>query len=811
MAIEQGTPIRSVNAGEIDPDAHSRVDIKQYYSGAAAMKNFEPVPQSGFRLMGGSRLISRQRGAFSSIGYTGAVFEPGPHIETQTVWQASVTGTLAAVEVSGLTLSAGYGAFTIEAYIDAAWTAIAPAFVCGVEAVTRTAAFAPQMGQAATQVRVRVTFSESATVTLPTVACYSEAAASGNPRYVALTSDNGISYQCSITAGVFDAFTDQGHVGTALLPLTTSDMLEDLDFYAEADTIGIFHPSAVASQRIRRIASNHAWAVDAWPYEAIPEVDLGGSYAKTDDVWDIFIRWASDVELYLNLTIDGETTAGIPLTDAGGIPKTTNSVDADWSKFAADIQTELEALPNLGTGVIVVISAQGSTAQKLVITFSGSFSGVEYSLSALVVNTTEASALPNHTTIGATDGEALFSELRGFPGTVELAQDRQVYARIPAKSGAAALSATGDYFNLNIKPNADSAAILVNIRSTISETILHVKESKYMLAFTNRAAYFATNRTISRNEPLNFVKTSETGIRPNTKTVDLDGLVYYASFNGEQLISLAYDDVSTSYTANPETLLASHLISGVTRLARQVAEQQQDAAKMWVLREDGRLVTGQIIRNQDITGFCEWRLAASGLAREISIDGQNRLWLATHRGSDKFMELYDQDCLFHATVTSTSDMAGIVAGLDVLEGREVWAHAQGYILGPFTVSGGQIDLEDYYSGNIDVGLWIAPVFESMPQPLIVPQDDIVFRPGRIHSAHVNVIETTSIAIGANSEAARDIKLSRTGDPIDQSTPERTGMVSRTGMLGHQVGPKLLITQTRPGKCRVRDLALEAKL
>jgi hypothetical protein len=812
MAMNPATPVRSVNSGEIDPDAHSRVDIKQYYSGAAAMKNVEPVPQSGFRLMGGTKLIGRQRGPLATIAVTSPTLSAGPHTDTQTVWTGTVADRVAVVVVAGLAYSAGTGSFTVEALVGASWVAIAPAFIAGTTAVTRTAAFAPQEGQVATSIRIRASFSESATVSLGSVAVWSEGAANVDPRFVALNLDDGTRLLCSIGEAMFDAFTDEGHAGAAFLALNTAAMLPDLDFYAEADTIGIFHASGVATQRLRRISGNHDWSVDSWPYQEIPEVDLGGNYAKTSDVWQIFVRWATATPIFLSVTVNGESTAGIPLLSTEDTLVNVDNSLVDFDGWAAAIQAAIIALPNMETGVTVTASSASiDSSRVLTVTFGGAASGVEYDLNAVVVNTTEASALPNHEVVGKTAGEPLFSAGKGYPGTVELVQDRQAYARLPARKGAMALSAVADYFNLNIIASSDAAARLDNIRSVTSETILSVKESKYMLAFTDRAVYFANNRTIERNQPLNFVKTSETGIRINTKAIDLDGQVYYLSNNGQQLISLAYDDVNTSFVPNPESLLASHLISEGKRTARQIAEQKQDASKMWILREDGRLIAAQAIRNQEIIGFCEWRLPDGGQAREIAVDADNRMWLATKRGADRFIELYEQNCLYQAALVATSDIAGVVAGLDALEGRTVWAEAQDYVLGPFTVTGGEIDLGDPYSGDVTVGLWIAPVFESMPQPLIVPQDDIVFRPGRIHTAHINVIETTSIAVGANGEPARDVPLTRTGDPVDTAPPERTELVSIYGMLGNQTGPRLTITQTKPGKLRVRDLAMEAKL
>ena len=73
--------------------------------------------------------------------------------------------------------------------------------------------------------------------------------------------------------------------------------------------------------------------------------------------------------------------------------------------------------------------------------------------------------------------------------------------------------------------------------------------------------------------------------------------------------------------------------------------------------------------------------------------------------------------------------------------------ADGFVLGPFTVSAGAIDLGDSYTAVL-VGRWQAPRFETMPQVFVTPGDDVIFRPGRIHTVEANIMDTTSIAIGA---------------------------------------------------------------
>lgn len=830
MVARPSAPTRSANAGEFSPSAKGRVDIKQYYSAGLAFKNFEPVPQGGFRQMGGSRRKGEWRRPLVSRSITSPSTDAGPHTGTQTVWTGTVAGTVAAVLVTGFDISAGTATFTVEAQVGGNWVAVGGPFAVGdpATAETRLAAFAPGGQQTATALRIVAAFSTSSTVAIASVAAFYEDGTPQRPRFVALTADDGTAYACFVTEGVADFFTEDGFVGSARLSTVTAAMLPDLDFYAEGRTIGIFH-GELETVRLFLVTEgqDHDWRSDLWPFESIPSVDLGGSYATTDDEWEIYIRFTGSPVAFLAITVNGEDTPAIPCRNApGGSPQAIDTATTtnlqDW---AAELEDALQALPSLGAGVTVVYSNPGVAGTYLfTVTFGGALSGVEYELSADVVNTTEVAALPYHTQVGDTDAEPLWSVSRGWPGASDLYQDRMVHARNPAVKASLAQSAIGEYFTFNIEAQGDAAARLDKLRSQTNETILAIKESQYLLVFSDRAAYFATNRTIERNTPVNFVKASETGIQPNCKPFDLEGIDYYVAINpagiadysggGKQMLQIVYDDVSTRYNADPVSLLASHLVDRIVRAARQRPLTDLDAAKAWLMRTDGRLVAGQFIKSQEILGFCEWVAAASGSVREIGIDGRNRLWLAVERAGAYTIELYDTDLFLQDSVEATPDLAGGVTGLPWANGTEVWAvattEAGDWTLGPYTVTDGAIDLEDSYASAI-VGRWQAPRFETMPQVYVTPQDDVIWRPGRIHTVHLNLIDTTSLAVGANGQDPEDVPLTRAGDPDGAPPPARTELVTVAGLMGAAEGTTAVVTQTRPGTLRVRDLSIGAKL
>lgn len=827
MVARPTAPFRSANAGELSASARGRIDIKQYYSAGLAFKNIEPVPQGGFRQMGGSWHFGPWRRPLETRAISGASTIAGPHTGTQTVWSGTVSGTVAAVLVSGFDISAGTATFTVEAQVDAAWETVGGPFAVTdpATAVTRLAAFAPGGEQTATALRIRATFSTSSTVAIGGVSAFYEDGTPARPRYVPLRADDGTAYMCMVTAGIADFYTASGYQGAARIASVTSSMLADLGSYAEGRTIGLFHGTLETVRLFQATpGQHHDWQVDLWPYDEKPLVDLGGSYSATSDRWEVFFTWPDSAtdHLYLAMTIDGEPCDVVRLEDGAGNPNSVDTGSPDWSGFASAMQSAIDAV--LGSGVSIGQEAinDSDTGRKFIFTFGGALTGREYQFAAAITNTANIAANVVHTVVGGLALEPLWSASRGWPGYAALYQDRMILNRTPAVPGSVAMSEVGEYFTFDTEALADNAARLDKIRSLTTETVLAVKESQYLLLWTDEAAYFINNRTIDRNAPVNFVKASEVGIQPNCAPFDLEGVDYYVAISpngladysagGKQLLTIGQDGLSTEtkYVADPVSLLASHLVDLITRSARQRPQTDLDAAKAWLMRSDGRLVAGQFIKSQEILGFCEWIAAASGLVREIAIDGRNRLWLAIERSGVYSHELYDTSVFLHDAVTVTPDMAGEVTGLPYEDDAEVYARADGWDIGPFSVSDGTIDLGDAYTSAI-VGRWQPPRFETMPMVYVTRDDDVIWRPGRIHTVHLNIMDTTSLAIGANGEDPETVDLTRFGDTDGAPPPARTELVTVAGLPGSMEGTTAVITQLMPGDFRVRDFSIGAKL
>lgn len=826
MVAQGGARQSSCNSGELSRDLAGRVDIKPYYSGGLRFKNVEPVPQSGFRQMDGSKDLGPVRGRAIERATSGVATNYGPLTGAQTVWSATIAGgDVAAVLVVDIAADTGSHTLTAEVFDGASWTQIGTPIAVGTSARFHTFAAPPGMPMTATQVRLRCTFSTSATLTLTAVTPLGETETQDVPIYGRLRHDSGDRYFIAITSNWMDIWRDDTFVAAVFLTTVSSAILPDISLYTENATIGIFHGS-LQTLRIRRAGSAHEWDVDFWPYAEVPNVDLGETYSKTADAHEIFINWSDDTYVYMAITVNGETTPSVPLADSGGTIKLLSEAQANhayWAQWAADLEDALEDLPSLGSGVTVLEDVTGDGYHRFLISFGGNLAGEEYSVTAQIANTTKAATLTYHVQIGETAFEPLISALRGYPALTGLVQDRLAYAGTPAEKSAVLLSQAAEYFNLNIAATGADSARLDRLRAgQTAEQVRAILDSTYLLVFTDHAVHFAANRTISKNEPLNYTQTSSVGIVAGTRPVELEGKVYYAAYNdndedpdknGYQVISLAYDEIVSRFEGVPESLLATHLVAGIARSKGQKAGGDKDAHKMWLMRDDGRLIAGCVIRSQEILGFCEWIAAAGGAVREIDVDARNQLRLCIERGGRLRHERMTPDCYLHGCVTRTADLAGVVNGLDQFEDAEVWAIAEGYVLGPFTVDGGEIDLGDAYAGDIMVGYWQPPLFESMPRYRILPNDEMLVRPGRIHTAFVNVIDTTSIAAGANGQTPLPVPLADMTDPLDAPMPAKTKKLTANGtaFLGAVEGTTFVITQTKPGSLRVRDYVLEERL
>jgi hypothetical protein len=247
-------------------------------------------------------------------------------------------------------------------------------------------------------------------------------------------------------------------------------------------------------------------------------------------------------------------------------------------------------------------------------------------------------------------------------------------------------------------------------------------------------------------------------------------------------------------------------------MALQRAEEASDADRVWMVRDDGTMAVAVLIRSQEVAAFVRWE--TNGAIKAVAVDGANVPHIVVERQVDGAPQLHlerlELGLIFDGTVTVENDPpSATVSGLDAHEGAEVWARADGYVEGPFTVSDGTITVSAP-SSTIEVGRWTPPIARTLPLPSEVAEKIVLRRPKRVHTVRMDLIETTSLAIAANGGRAKDVPLYFAGQPTDAPPPPFTGMRPVPGLTGFSDTGQVDVTQLRPGRLQWRGLTIEAR-
>jgi len=814
MVARPGALQATFNSGEVAPELYSRSDVKQFYASAATMENVEPVPQGGFRLLDRSRDLGPQRTALAPIVGTfnwNSNNLPGGSVVALLTFPSA---DLSAVRLA-YTASIDAEARLLVEYQDATsgnWGPLAPAYAVRTAFRQRLAARPPGQMVRATAVRLVTTAGAAMTVNVTDLAAFGETGALVEAQLLAFTFSTSTPYMLVLAGqGVADVYRDGQWVASAWHSFT-ADRIADVTAVQRLETALLFHQDSPTVRLLHGNGGDHDWHTDQAPFADIPAVDLGGTYAKVAEQWQVALRWptvngAGPQGFVFTVTVDGQDTTAIGIPDVGA---------SRWNTVAPDLQGKLRSLSTVGPGCTVTVGdgeANGKAPglQLLNVFFDGGNTGSRFTVSAKFINTADAGANALRITVGDPGGEPLFSATRGYATSGIFYQDRLVSAGFRSKPGAVLASPAADYYSGVIDVDTASGGILLNLDTDGAEQVRRLARSKHLVIFTTDAEYYVSDRVIRRDQPVNVVESSRNGSCPTVPICTTETGLLYVSRARSLIYSATYDDVASAYVSDPLSLLARHLIQGVRGAALQRANDRSDAARYFAVRDDGLMIVGLIIRSQDVTAFVRWR--TDGKVRAVAVDGLNRVYLIVERivaGVARRRVEWLEPGLLDGTVSQVfGTPQTVVSNLGAHEGAVVWAIGDGFAMGPFTVAGGSITLPIPVT-TAHVGRWTPPLVKTLPLPREVGTRTVLLRPCRVFALGLRVIDTTSIAVGANGEAASDVALYRGGMPTDLPQVPVTDWLDVDGLEGWSVEGQATITQVRPGALQVAAVNVMAR-
>lgn len=602
---------------------------------------------------------------------------------------------------------------------------------------------------------------------------------------------NGSSYDLVFAGNDCYAWSATAVVGTMNIA-GVSAVLSEMTYAQRLDTLLLFHQN-LRSKRI--ILTDAGFSVDDLPYESVPSYDYGGVYTNgVPAVWRLeFVGLEADS--VFTLTVSGQVTESI-------------TYNSDMPTLMTAIDDAIGNLPNVHSGY----SIASPSSRIVTITFSGDGNeGDGWAVSGTIINKADAAIVAVKQTAGVSPGEPVISDARGWPQCGCFYAQRLLVGGFKSLPNAWMPSKAADYFNYDERFTEANGPFLVPMDVSGGERIEAIVVSLNLLIFTSQAEYWIADRKIDKTAAPNHVQASRNGIKRGVPVVENEGAAIWCHKNGATIGELRYTDVEGNFAATDISLLASHLLSGVSDMAVRRSNASMDGNLHSIIRSDGqaRLVT--LLREQEVTAYA--RLVTDGSFIATSINGRNEMSFITQRSGGRFFERLESGLLLdEAQDFVFAPAQKTIAGLARFNGREVWVIGDRNVFGPFTVAGGTLTLPVAVSAAT-VGTWKPPIISTLPPPRDIGPNTVLKRKARIHSVHISISDTTSLAISVNGNPVKDYDLYRYGLLADVAELDQgiTGTIKIRNLRGYSDAPYVTVSQVRPGRLNVRSITVEAAL
>ncbi|OYY06616.1 MAG: hypothetical protein B7Y70_16205, partial [Rhizobiales bacterium 35-68-8] len=557
-------------------------------------------------------------------------------------------------------------------------------------------------------------------------------------------------YELVLSEGHGDVFKVGGGFVTAFeLPVTGTELVQSR-WLQQLNTALLFRRQR-RTLRIFRENADLEWQVDFAPYQNLPQHDFGDTdYTNGQSaIWDLqFV--GTDDNSRCTVTVEGEET---------------EAFSAATATLEDQVSAAINKLPSVGAGI--AYSAAGTTVR---ITFDGPDNEGPVRISAArVINKADAAVAWIQIQKGISGGEPLYSDARGWPGAGAFYQQRLVTGGSTALGNAWLASLTGDYYNMNTEVTAASGAMLIPMDTKGAETIEEILVTRALLIFTTASEYWVANQALTKAQPPNPVRASSHGIAAGVPVVENEGASYFIARNGNCLVSFAFNEVDQIYATTRESLRASHLVKSVTDMAIRRSEGDVDCNIIFYTQADGAARMVALLKEQDTIGFT--RIETDGKVLAFCCGQRNVMAQICERQVDgapvRFLERYEPGLLLDQAVSLSfeTDTANIGGLADDFEGASVWAIADDEAYGPFTVTDGAITLP-VEAGEVTVGRWMPLRMDALPPSRQIGPEIVTESKVGYSTVRASVMNTTSIAIGANGQPAEDVSLLRAGAPSD---------------------------------------------
>lgn len=309
-------------------------------------------------------------------------------------------------------------------------------------------------------------------------------------------------------------------------------------------------------------------------------------------------------------------------------------------------------------------------------------------------------------TVGVTTqqwSEPSWSDARGFPASFTFFEDRAVYAGSTGDPQTMWLSATSSYQDFRETTIDDGSFSLI---LETGETIRWIEALEALVIGTTGDEWRIRATTFDNViTPTNFSAKRQTSFgSTEIRAIPVNASVLFTDTVKRRIREMTFSDSVQKYVAPDLTALAEDITNG---FIATYAHQRNPDSIVWVVLDDGQLLSMSYDRDQDVIAWATHTVGGSGIVESVAVipaTGEDEVYLIVRRTIDgntvRHIELMqprdwgsdDEDAFFvddGITFTSGSPTTTIT-GLTHLEGETVQVYGDGVVLDEEVVSSGQI-------------------------------------------------------------------------------------------------------------------------
>lgn len=547
------------------------------------------------------------------------------------------------------------------------------------------------------------------------------------------------------TGSVFDA--DSGELVDRVFMEYASNHLAELDAVANAESMILVHEDYRPRFLIRE-GSTH-FQTFAIEFTNVPQVDFADddSPTPTSDIQELTFdaNWVAGDQF--QIALDGSKSAAIPYA-------------GDFGQTADNIAYEVQKL--WAVRAFSGVSCQRTGTLEFTITFADASADTYGTLTVSPLNKqtgTAGTVSVDHSQVGVSRREDMWSTLRGFPRSVELFEGRLYLGGTRSRQQTVVGSVVNDILQLDTGEGLDDDAIHVTLNGRQLNAINGLYAGRSLQLFTTGGEFRYVKEQgtpiTPGDAPVNQTQYGSAKIRP----VAIDGATIYVQRNRKSIRDFRFDYTENAYNSLGISSLAAHLIYDVKDLAAWNGSAIDEINLVFVVNganpdtsddafPDGTVAVFNSRKESNVQAWTIW--TTDGEFKAVATVLQEIFFLVkrTINGVEGlYLEQVDNDLYTDCAATVTNGTASAaVTGLDHLDGEECRVRADGFVLENVTPDSGGATISRA-ALEVEIGLNWTPAVTPMPLQTFSPSSGSnLMRKRRVTNVRAKVRNTLGLLV-----------------------------------------------------------------